>query len=269
MASQTVERPATERIDIEQRGDVAIIALNRPEVRNAIDDALRGELMSAIDWVSQDDSVRALVLTGRGKAFCAGGDISAMKQRLAAPAGRVAINGWRRQRRTHHAVTMLHELSKPTVAAVNGAAAGLGCDLALCCDFVIASDQALFTMSYVLRGLIPDGGGLYFLPRRVGLARAKDLIFSGRRVEAAEALEIGMIEEVTSADRLIDDSVALAERMTAGSPNAVALSKAILDQSFELPVEQVFALGSQAQAICYTTDEHRDAVSAFLDKRGR
>tara|TARA_Y100001936_G_scaffold67960_1_gene66944 strand:- start:2504 stop:3298 length:795 start_codon:yes stop_codon:yes gene_type:complete len=261
-----MDKPASERIAIEERGAIAIITLNRPEKLNAIDDAMRTDLMAAIDWTSQADSVRAIVLTGSGKAFCAGGDISAMRERLEAPIGQVAMNGWNRQRRTHHAVTMLHGLAKPTVAAVNGAAAGLGADLALCCDFVVASDKAMFTMSYLLRGLIPDGGGMYFLPRRVGLARAKELIFSGRRVPAEEAHEMGMIEIVTSADNLLDEAIATAERMTAGSPNALSLAKSIMEQSLELSIEEVFALGCQAQAICYTTDEHRNAVADFLNK---
>lgn len=259
--------PKADRIDVERHGAVAVIALNRPDVHNAMDDALRGEFVDIIDWAAQDEAVRAIVLTGRGRSFCAGGDIAAMQERLKAPIGTVAINGWQRQRRTHGAITQLHGLTKPTIAAVNGAAAGLGCDLALCCDFIIASEYAKFAMSYVLRGLIPDGGGLYFLPRRVGLARAKELIFSGRRVEAEEALRIGMVDQLTSADKLLDDSIALAHSMIAGSSVAVALSKSILDQSFELPMDQLFALGRQAQAICYTTDEHRDAVNDFLNKR--
>lgn len=261
-----ISPPTADHIDVEMRGGAAIVTLNRPEVRNAIDDAMRGDLMAIMDWANREDSVRALVLTGKGKAFCAGGDIAAMKERLAAPQGKVALNGWKRQRRTHHAVTMVHELSIPTIAAVNGPAAGLGCDLALCCDFIVASRESFFTMSYVMRGLIPDGGGMYFLPRRVGLARAKELIFSARRVPAEEALEIGMIEQIAEPNRLLDDAVAMAESMTGGSPGAVALSKSILDQTFELSMEEVFALGCQAQAICYTTDYHQESVNAFLDK---
>jgi enoyl-CoA hydratase/carnithine racemase len=259
--------PTADRIEIERHGGVAVIALNRPDVLNAMDDALRGELVDVIDWAAQDEKVRAIVLTGRGRSFCAGGDIAAMQERLKAPIGTVAINGWQRQRRTHGAITQLHGFTKPTIAAVNGAAAGLGCDLALCCDFIIASEYAKFVMSYVLRGLIPDGGGLYFLPRRVGMARAKELIFSARRVDAEEALRIGMVDQLTSADKLLEDAVALADSMTKGSSVAVALSKSILDQSFELPMDQLFALGRQAQAICYTTDEHREAVNDFLNKR--
>ena len=259
--------PTADRIEVERHGGVALVALNRPDVHNAMDDALRGELVDILDWAAQDDAVRAVVLTGRGRSFCAGGDIAAMQERLKAPIGTVAINGWQRQRRTHGAITQLHGLTKPTIAAVNGAAVGLGCDLALCCDFIIASEYAKFVMSYVLRGLIPDGGGLYFLPRRVGIARAKELIFSARRVEAEEALRIGLVDQLASADKLLDDAIALAESMIVGSSVAVALSKSILDQSFELPMDQLFALGRQAQAICYTTDEHRDAVNDFLNKR--
>ena len=259
--------PTADRIEVERHGGVALVALNRPDVHNAMDDALRGELVDILDWAAQDDAVRAVVLTGRGRSFCAGGDIAAMQERLKAPIGTVAINGWQRQRRTHGAITQLHGLTKPTIAAVNGAAVGLGCDLALCCDFIIASEYAKFVMSYVLRGLIPDGGGLYFLPRRVGIVRAKELIFSARRVEAEEALRIGLVDQLASADKLLDDAIALAESMIVGSSVAVALSKSILDQSFELPMDQLFALGRQAQAICYTTDEHRDAVNDFLHKR--
>jgi enoyl-CoA hydratase/carnithine racemase len=259
--------PTADRIEVERHGGVALVALNRPDVHNAMDDALRGELVDILDWAAQDDAVRAVVLTGRGRSFCAGGDIAAMQERLKAPIGTVAINGWQRQRRTHGAITQLHGLTKPTIAAVNGAAVGLGCDLALCCDFIIASEYAKFVMSYVLRGLIPDGGGLYFLPRRVGIARAKELIFSARRVEAEEALRIGLVDQLASADKLLDDAIALAESMIVGSSVAMALSKSILDQTFELPMDQLFALGRQAQAICYTTDEHRDAVNDFLNKR--
>lgn len=240
--------------------------LNRPEVRNAIDDGLRADLVEILERAATDPEIHALVLTGNGVAFCAGGDISAMRRRMSAPAGQIAGNGWLRQRRLHEMISHLHSLEKPTIAAVNGAAAGLGCDLALCCDFIVASEQAFFTMSYVLRGLIPDGGGLYFLPRRVGLPKAKELIFSGRRVQAHEALRIGMADRVVPAANLVTDAVEWAAELGGGNSTALALSKAILDQTFELTAEQAFALGAQAQAICYTTDEHHEAVAAFLNR---
>ncbi|GGJ17844.1 enoyl-CoA hydratase/isomerase family protein [Neoroseomonas lacus] len=261
----TLSTSASDAILLQADGPVATLTLNRPAARNAIDDEMRADLMAALDHVARTDSIRALVVTGAGKGFCAGGDVKSMQARLAVPPGEVALNGWRRQQRTHHAVSLLHALPKPTIAAVNGAATGLGCDVALCCDFIIASDAARFAMTYILRGLIPDGGGMYFLPRRVGLSRAKELIFSGRTVEPEEALRLGMIDRVTGADTLLADARAWAKQLSKGSPAALALSKNIMDQTFELTVEQVFSLGSQAQAICYSSREHQESVAAFLD----
>ena len=259
-------------IEFQVEDGIATLRLNRPKVRNAIDDAMRAELMELLDRIARDDAIRAVVVTGQGAAFCAGGDIKGMRERMAAPAGDVAINGWRRQQRTHHAIAALHTLPKPTIAAVNGPATGLGCDVALACDFVVAADSATLAMSYIHRGLIPDGGGMYFLPRRVGLARAKELVFTGRTLTAAEALAIGMIERVTTPDAMLTEAVAWARELSVGSLAALALAKTTMNQSFELPVEQVFAQGSQAQAICYSTREHQDSVAAFLAKsaeRGR
>ena len=249
-----------------EAGGVGVATLNRPAVRNAIDEQTRAELQAILERVASDTSIKALVLTGNGQAFCAGGDISAMRQRLGAPPGQLGGSGWLRQRRLHGMIGALHSLEKPTIAAVNGAAAGLGMDLALCCDFIVASEQAFFTMSYVARGLIPDGGGLYFLPRRVGLPKAKELIFTARRVLADEALQIGMADRVVAPDELIPNAVAWAAELGSGGGTALALSKSILDQTFELTADQAFALGAQAQAICYTTDEHQAAVAAFLNR---
>jgi enoyl-CoA hydratase/carnithine racemase len=259
--------PISNDIEVRVESGIAIVALNRPKVRNAVNDAMRVELVAILERLARDPAVRALVLTGNGEAFCAGGDIKAMAERLQADPGQIAFNGWQRQQRTHHAVTALHAFNKPTIAAVNGAATGLGCDLALCCDFVLASESASFAMTYILRGLIPDGGGMYFLPRRVGLARAKELFFTGRKINAQEALQLGMADRVCSPADLLTDACAWAAELSRGSPAALALTKAILDQTFETGAEQVFALGSQAQAICYTTAGHRESVAAFLDKK--
>jgi enoyl-CoA hydratase/carnithine racemase len=256
----------TDHVQLAVEDGVATLTLNRPEVRNALDDAMRGDLVAALDHVAQEKAIRALVLTGAGVAFCAGGDVRGMKARMEAPQGDVAFNGWLRQQRTHHAVAALHALPKPTIAAVNGVATGLGCDIALACDFIVASEAASFAMSFVQRGLIPDGGGMYFLPRRIGLPRAKELIFSGRRVLPEEALRIGMADRVTTADALLKDARDWGRELGSGSPASIALSKTILDATFEVTVDQVFAMGSQAQAICYSTTEHRESVAAFLSR---
>jgi enoyl-CoA hydratase/carnithine racemase len=256
----------TDLIDLQIQSGIATIYLNRPEKRNAMSDDMRVQFIAALERIAADKAIRALVLTGNGKGFCAGGDVSGMERRMQAPAGEIAFNGWSRQQRVHYAVSLLHTMPKPTIAAVNGAAAGLGADTALACDFIIASDAASFTWSYIHRGLIPDGGGMYFLPRRVGLPKAKELIFSGRKVDAEEALQIGIADRLTGADTLVANAQAWAAELSKGSATALALGKTILNQSFELPADQVFAQGSQAQGICYTSTEHRDAVMAFLSK---
>jgi enoyl-CoA hydratase/carnithine racemase len=253
-------------LTLQVESGIAVLTLNRPEKRNAISDDMRTELIDALEHVTRDNAIRALVLTGNGKGFCAGGDVAGMQRRMEAPAGEVAFNGWSRQQRVHHTVSLLHSMPKPTIAAVNGAAAGLGADMALSCDFVIASDDASFAWSYIKRGLIPDGGGMYFLPRRVGLSCAKELIFSGRRVDAKEALALGIADRASKPESLLADAKAWASELSQGSATAIALGKSILNRSFEMQAEQVFAQGSQAQAICYTTSEHRESVLAFLDK---
>lgn len=254
------ERP----VIVEHHGGVALVTLNRPDKRNAMSDAMRTEFIHVLESLGADRAVRAVVLTGAGKGFCAGGDISGMRQRMEAPTGEIAFNGWHRQQRVHHAQSLLHTMPKPVIAAVNGAASGLGADTALACDFIIASPAAHFTWSYIHRGIVPDGGGMYFLPRRVGLARAKELIFSGRRVDAHEAQAIGIVDRLADAGQLIEAAIAWAVELSKGSGAALALSKTIINQCFESSAEQIFAQGSQAQGICYTSTEHRESVMAFL-----
>lgn len=253
-------------IQLDVDAGIATLTLNRPEKRNAISDDMRTALIEALEHVSTEPSIRALVLTGSGKGFCAGGDVSGMERRMQAPPGDIGFNGWRRQQRVHQTQGLLHHMPKPTIAAVNGAASGLGADTALACDFVLASDAASFTWSYINRGIIPDGGGMYFLPRRVGLAKAKDLIFSGRKVDLDEAVKIGIVDRVASAESLMADAQAWARELSKGSATALALGKGILNQTFELSADQVFAQGSQAQGICYTSTEHHESVKAFLAK---
>ncbi|NMZ81204.1 MULTISPECIES: enoyl-CoA hydratase/isomerase family protein [Pseudomonas] len=248
---------------------IAVLTLNRPEARNAISDEMRSHMIELLEEVAANSQIRALIITGTGKGFCAGGDIKGMEKRMSAPAGEVAFNGWKRQQRVHHAVSLLLNLPKPTLAAVNGAATGLGCDLALSCDFVVSSRQASYAMSYIARGLIPDGGGLYLLPRRVGLPKAKELIYTGRSVQPEEGLAIGLVDRVVDHDDLLDETRRWALELSAGSATALALSKSILNNSFELTQAQVLAMGSQAQGICYTSAEHQASVAAFLAAKAK
>jgi enoyl-CoA hydratase/carnithine racemase len=256
----------TSLIEMQIQSGIATLYFNRPDKRNAMSDDMRTEFIAALERVASDKAIKALIITGNGKGFCAGGDISGMEKRMQAPQGEVAFNGWHRQQRVHHTQTLLHTMPKPTIAAVNGAASGLGADTALACDFIMASDNASFTWSYINRGIIPDGGGMYFLPRRVGLPKAKELIFTGRKVDASEALQIGIADRIEAADSLVEAAQAWAAELSKGSSTALALGKTIINQSFELPANQVFAMGSQAQGICYTSTEHRESVMAFLAK---
>lgn len=259
--------PKAEFIAVSLNDGIAVITLNRPDVRNAINDQMRAELIEAFEWADAAAEVRAVVLTGEGKGFCSGGDVSGMRDRLEAPAGEVAFNGWRRQKRTHRGIAVIHGMTKPVIAAVNGSAVGLGLDMALACDFIVAADGAKMSMSFIKRGLVSDGGGLYFLPRRVGLVRAKELILTGRIVETSEALTIGLVDRVVGGETLLQTATEWAKELSQGSAAAIALTKAILDRSFETSEEQVFALGREAQAICYSTAEHRQSVEAFLNKK--
>ena len=248
---------------------VAVLTLNRPDARNAVNDTLRDALVAALDAAAGDPVVRAIVLTGAGPAFSAGGDIAGMKARLAEPLNDVAAKGWLHQRRnTHRLVTRLATLEKPVIAAVNGAAAGLGADLALACDAIVAGRAARFLYSYVLRGLIPDGGGMHFLPRRVGPAKARELVFTGRTVRAEEALAIGLVDRLVDDGVLLDTAIALAREYGAGSATAIGLAKSIMNNSFEMSLNDVLAAGAVAQGICYASAEHRAAVRAFLEKAG-
>jgi enoyl-CoA hydratase/carnithine racemase len=256
----------TDLVLLDVQDGVATLTLNRPEKRNAMSDEMRTQFVTALESVAADKAIRALVLTGSGKGFCAGGDIAGMERRMQAPAGEIAFNGWHRQQRVHHTQSLLYTLPKPTIAAVNGAASGLGADTALACDFIMASQWASFTWSYINRGIIPDGGGMYFLPRRVGLPKAKELIFSGRKVDVDEAMTLGIADRKTSSETLVADAQAWARELSRASATALALGKTILNQSFESPAEQIFKQGSQAQGICYTSTEHRESVMAFLAK---
>jgi enoyl-CoA hydratase/carnithine racemase len=248
----------------EVTGPVAVLTLNRPKARNALDDVMRETLRQELETLSGDPDVRVIVLTGAGTAFCAGGDVRSMRQRLEQPPGEVAYRGWRRQQQTGAFITTLASLGQVTIAAVNGPAMGLGLDIALACDFIVAAPEAQFAASFVKRGLVPDGGSLYTLPRRIGLQLTKELIYSGRTVGAQEAMRIHLADRLAEPGRLLQEAHAYAAEFTGNSRSAIALMKSIVSRTFETPLELVSAQGRSAQAISYTTDEHRASVEQFL-----
>ncbi len=256
-------------VEYRREGGIVTLTLNRPRVRNAINSQLQAGLRARLEEVRAHRDISVVLLTGAGSSFCAGGDVRAMGERAEADPGTIAEEGWRRQHALHETLSQLHALDKVTIAAVNGPAMGLGCDLALCCDFVVAGPNARFAMSYIRRGLFPDGGGAHFLPRRVGLAKAKELVFSGREVDAEEAVALGLADRVTTATPMLDEVREWAQQFVGRSPVAVALAKLALNETFERSLQAIFDSGAAAQAICYTSREHQGAVRTFLADRAK
>jgi len=252
----------TQDILVHTEAGVCTITFNRADKKNSIPEAMYAGMADALAQACEDAAVRCVVFQGDMAIFSAGNDIADFLKQSAGGAARPEGE----QRPVWRFLHNIAAFPKPVIAAVNGAASGLGADTALACDFVIASEWASFAWSYVLRGIIPDGGGMYFLPRRVGLAKAKELIFTGRQVKLPEALALGIVDRQASAETLVADAQAWARELSSASSTALALTKTILNQSFELSSHDVFAQGSQAQGICYTSSEHRASVEAFLAK---
>lgn len=239
---------------------VATITLNRPEKMNALSAELVSGFQGALEQAAADATVRSVIITGSGKAFSAGGD-------LASFAGIDALKGKRYLQQAHRLLLTLHSLEKPVVAAVNGFATGAGFNVALACDLVIAGEEAKFGQVFAKVGLIPDFGGLYFLPRIVGLPRAKELMYSGRIIPAKEAQAYGIVLEVTAQDELLARARELAESLAAGPGAALGMTKAILNRSYELSLEQLLHEEAMAQGIAFSTRDHQEGVRAFFEKR--
>jgi len=245
---------------------VALIALNRPEVRNAISDALRAEFVAALERVASDEGVRAVVLTGNGKSFCAGGDISGMKERLKAPAGEVAFNGWRRQGQTHKSVALLHGLPKPVIAAVNGAALAGGCGIATLCDFTLAIPEAKFGYTEVKIGFLPAIVSV-FLTRQIGEKRTRDLLLTGRIIEAAEAKEMGLVNEIVPPEKLMDRAKELADILIAASPSSLTRAKRLLTSAAAASVDADLERAVLENARIRCTPDFQEGLASFLEKR--
>ncbi len=253
---------------LEVDGHIATLTLNRPEALNALSPEMAQGLLDAIAEVEGNEQVRVLVITGAGRAFCAGGDLKTMRERAAAEIAGGAYAIIKSLENPGRLVPVrLKKLAKPVIAAVNGVAAGWGFDLAMACDIRIASDQARFAEAFVKRGLVPDGGGTWTLPRVVGVERACDLIFTGRTIDAAEAERLGLVSRVVPADELPAATRALAAEIAANAPLAVQLAKRMIYEQLQMPFEQAM----QQIALFLTTlrrsEDHQEGVAAFLEKR--
>jgi len=243
---------------------VATLTLNRPEARNAIDADMKAQFAHWVPRIAADHTVRALVLTGAGGTFCAGGDLRGMEQVRAG----MTLEGWReRMQEFQPWLRALIELDRPVIAAVDGAAYGAGFGLALAADFVLASPRARFCLSFMRVGLGPDFGAMYTLPRVVGVQRAKELMLSAREVDAEEARRLGIAMEIVPPEALLARAQALAASFAGASALAVQLIKQDVAQSLASDLPTMLALEADHQARCFDTDYQADAVQRFLDRQ--
>lgn len=248
-----------ETINYEVKNKVAWIHLNRPDKLNAFTSQMNQEVIQALKTSKKDLDVRAIVIIGEGKAFCSGEDL-----------GGISADADHREMIITRYKPMMEELAnigKPTIAAVNGAAAGAGFSLALGCDFRIASEQASFIQAFINIGLIPDSGSLYYLPRIVGMAKALELTLLGEKVKANDAKSYGLVTKVVAPDRLVDETQGFAERLAGMPTKAIGLIKRYMQQSFETPLEQMLDLEAYGQKAAGLTEDYKKGVEAFLDKR--
>jgi 2-(1,2-epoxy-1,2-dihydrophenyl)acetyl-CoA isomerase len=252
------------------------LTLNRPDALNAVTAELRERLIAELEGASADPEVRAVVLTGAGRGFCSGADLRAgtptqgspQRGAPAPPAERVPGDVARILRQgVQRMIAAVLDCEKPVLAAVNGTAAGVGVHLALACDLVLAAEGATFVEAFVRRGLVPDGGGAYLLPRLVGPQRAKELMFFGDALPAAEAERLGLVNRVVPADELEKTAREWAERLAAGPTRALAMTKQLVNVSLESDRSTAFAAEATAQEINMTTADAPEGVSAFVQRR--
>jgi enoyl-CoA hydratase/carnithine racemase len=253
---------AFETITVERRGRVAILSLNRPDAMNAISMQMRAELRDALEALRRDAGVGAAILTATGdKAFSAGMDL----REFAKANADLPIAEMKRYRWEHG--EGIAAFDKPIVAAVNGLAIGGGVELALLCDLTLAAETATFAFGEVKRGLMPGNGGTQRLSRRLGTARALDMILTGRTVTAPEALDIGLVEYVVPKEELLERALALAEQMAANAPVAVRAAKAAVHRGADMALADALRLEQDLAAFLYTTEDAKEGPRAFLEKR--
>ncbi|MET9456147.1 enoyl-CoA hydratase-related protein [Streptomyces canus] len=245
-------------------GQVSYITLNRPEVLNALTPGQRDLLVELLDRASADPDVRAVVLTGTGRGFCAGADLRGASGAGARVAGDVARTLRLGAQRLIAAVL---DCEKPVIAAVNGTAAGLGAHLAFACDLVLAAESAKFIEVFARRGLVPDGGGAYLLPRLIGPQRAKELMFFGEALTAREAERLGLVNRVVEDEELTKTAREWAGRLATGPTRALALTKQLVNASLDSDRATAFAAEAAAQEINMTTEDAQEGVASFVERR--
>lgn len=253
---------------VERRGHVAIVTLNDPSTRNAISDlAMIDAFVAAFEAIDRDTSVRAVVLTGAGSAFCSGGNLKKIGAPGGLGSGAPEITRLEYKHGIQRIPLLMQALDIPVIAAVNGPATGAGCDLACMCDVRIAAESARFAESFVKLGLIPGDGGAWLLPRIIGFSRATELALTGEQIDAATALEYGLVSRVVPDAQLMDAARALAMKIAANPPHAVRMTKRLLREAQVSTLPNILELSAAMQGLAHQTADHDEAIAAFVEKR--
>ncbi len=249
---------------IEQDSGVLTITMNRPEVLNAFNDTLLADLTEAVEAAAQDEAVRCVVLTGAGRAFGSGQDLHSLVEGRSSGAVGTASEHLQKY---HRVVLAIRNMPKPVIAAVRGVAAGISCNIALACDMRIAADDARFIEAFARIGLVPDGGGGYFLPHLVGVGKAMELSMLADEVRGPEAERIGLVNKCVPLEEFEAATRSLAQRLAKGPTRAYALIKKLIYTSAESDLQTSLRLEGELQDIAFETEDHQNAVVAFFQKR--
>ena len=247
---------AYENIIFEKEENISVITFNRPEAMNALNNQTRAEFASAIDEVAADDEIKVLILTGNGKAFVAGSDIKEFNKTTPYAAHNIMRLG-----------EMVEKLEKPVIAAVNGFCLGGGCEIAMGCDIIIASEKAKFGQTEINIGIIPGGGGTQRLPRLIGVCRAKELIFTGDIIRAEEADRLGLVNRVVPMDELMPAAKELAKKIAVKSAAALKLAKTAINRGMQTSLESGLKYEYELYSLSLSLEDKQEGVSAFLEKR--
>jgi 2-(1,2-epoxy-1,2-dihydrophenyl)acetyl-CoA isomerase len=264
MTSQTLSPPELNTLRIEIDGDIGTLTLDRPDAFNAMSPEMIGEMTVAFAWLADRAPLRALIVTGAGKAFCAGGDVTWFRKGVESEEIDLSAEVRRGAEALHAAIVDLRRIPYPVIAAINGPAAGAGFSLALACDTRIASEAAFFACAYGRIGASPDGGMTYFLPRVVGPSRALELLLDDPNLSAAEALEEGLVRQVVATEELIDTARARAEKLAAKAPHYVRMAKRLCAVSIENSLTEHLQLERHGIADSMATEDLRNGVEAFF-----
>jgi 2-(1,2-epoxy-1,2-dihydrophenyl)acetyl-CoA isomerase len=246
---------------VEVADSVATLTLDRPDALNSLTVPLKEELLATFRRLGRDRDVRALILTGAGRAFCAGQDL---RERLEPGATPLATEV---RERYNPLILAMRLLEQPIIGAINGVAAGAGASLAFACDIRIAAENASFLLAFGRIGLIPDSGATWFLPRLVGPAKAAEIALTGDALSAADAQRFGLVARVVPSESLPDEARTLAVRLASGAPRAIALTKRALNRSWDATLEESLDYEAWLQGVAGATDDHREGLAAFVEKR--